>query len=114
RERHEGRAKTVKILRSGGAEALWEDMRPKVFSDHVDDAVAERAREIALSREPDELVAAVEPIRDRPDSTEAVASLEVPVVLAVGDQDPFFSIDEALPLADRYAHVRLQPFPNTG
>ena len=99
-ERREGRAKTIETIRRGGATALWEDMRPKLFPDGADEAVVERARGIALEQQPDDLVAAVEAMRDRADSTDVWASLEAPTLIAVGDRDPFVSAEEAM------AHAR--------
>jgi pimeloyl-ACP methyl ester carboxylesterase len=93
-ERREGRAATIELIRRQGAEGLWEDMRPKLFPPGDTDAVA-FARSLALEQRPEELVAAVEAIRDRRDSSDVVASFERPVVLAVGESDPFFSPAEA-------------------
>jgi len=95
-ERREGRAKTLELIRSGGAEALWEDMRPKLFPPGETEAVA-FARGLALEQRPDELAAAVEAIRDRRDSTEVVARFEKPVLFAAGRDDPFVSPEEAPP-----------------
>src|SRR5947207_2957404 len=39
-ERREGRARTLELIHSGGAEALWEDMRPKLFPPGDTEAVA--------------------------------------------------------------------------
>ena len=97
-ERREGRAKTIELIRARGAEGLWEDMRPKLFPADAGEAV-ERARRLALEQRPDELVAAVEAIRDRRDSTGVVAALECPVLFAVGTSDPFVSPSEAPPSA---------------
>ena len=108
-ERLEGRAATIELIRSGGAEALWEDMRPKLFPDDAAHEVVERAREIALAQDPDGLIAAVEAIRDRPDSSDVVARLDTPVVVALGDQDPFLSVEEAEPYP-----ARLEIFERTG
>jgi pimeloyl-ACP methyl ester carboxylesterase len=93
-ERREGRAATIDLIRSGGAQALWKDMRPKLFPDDTPADAVERAQEIALDQDPDGLVAAVEAIRDRPDSTDVVAALDAPVVVTLGDRDPFLSVDE--------------------
>jgi pimeloyl-ACP methyl ester carboxylesterase len=98
-ERREGRAKTIELIRKGGAEALWEDMRPKLFPPGDTEAV-EFARELVLELRPDELVAAVEALRDRRDSTDLVAELERPVLFLVGAQDPFVSLEEAPPSAE--------------
>jgi pimeloyl-ACP methyl ester carboxylesterase len=95
-ERREGRAKTLELIRSGGAEALWEDMRPKLFPPGETEAVA-FARGLALEQRPDELAAAVEAIRDRRDSTEVVAGFERPVLFSAGHDDPFVAPNEAPP-----------------
>ena len=98
-ERREGRAKTIELIRARGAEGLWEDMRPKLFPADASEGV-DFARRLALEQRPDELVAAVEAIRDRRDSTDVVAALESPVVFAVGTSDPFVSPAEAPPSAE--------------
>jgi pimeloyl-ACP methyl ester carboxylesterase len=95
-ERREGRARTLEIIRAGGAEALWEDMRPKLFPPDDTEAVA-FARGLALEQRPDDLAAAVEAIRDRRDSTEVVARFERPVLFAAGRDDPFVAPTEAPP-----------------
>src|SRR2546423_12213714 len=77
-ERREGRAKTLALIRSGGAGALWEDMRPKLFPPGDTEAVA-FAHRLALEQRPDELAAAVGAIPHPPDSTEGVARLQRPV-----------------------------------
>src|SRR6266508_3328895 len=64
-ERREARAGTIRLVQEHGVEALWEDMRPKLFPEDAAAEVAGRAREIALEQKPEGLVAAVEAIRDR-------------------------------------------------
>jgi pimeloyl-ACP methyl ester carboxylesterase len=98
-ERREGRARTIELIRQGGAEALWDDMRPKLFPPGDTEAVA-FARGLALEQRPDELVAAVEAIRDRCDSTEVVARFGRPVLFLAGRDDPFVSREEAPPVAE--------------
>jgi pimeloyl-ACP methyl ester carboxylesterase len=87
-ERREGRAGTIALIRDEGPDALWRDMRPKLFSD------AGRADESLLHRDADALVGAVEAIRDRADSRDVLRSLDVPVAFVVGEHDPFVSADE--------------------
>ena len=98
-ERREGRAKTIELIREGGAEALWEDMRPKLFRPGDTEAVA-FARGLALEQRPGELVAAVEAIRDRRDSSDVVAGFDRPVLFVAGRDDPFVSPEEAPPGAE--------------
>jgi pimeloyl-ACP methyl ester carboxylesterase len=101
-ERREGRARLLEVIRTGGAQALWEDMRPKLFPPGDTEAVT-FARGLALEQRPDELAAAVEAIRDRRDSTEVVAGFERPVLFAAGHDDPFVVPNEAPPLAEVHA-----------
>jgi pimeloyl-ACP methyl ester carboxylesterase len=95
-ERREGRARLLELIRSGGAEALWEEMRPKLFPPGDTDAVA-FAHGLALEQRPDELAAAVEAIRDRRDSMDVVAGFERPVLFSAGREDPFVAPNEAPP-----------------
>jgi pimeloyl-ACP methyl ester carboxylesterase len=100
-ERRAGRAATIETIRRDGAEGLWRDMRPKLFPEHADPTVVKRAAAIALEQRPDELVAAVEAIRDREDSTDVWAGLDAPTLIAVGDRDPFVTVEEARAHAER-------------
>jgi pimeloyl-ACP methyl ester carboxylesterase len=113
-ERRAARAKTIELIRSEGAAGLWEDMRPKLFADTASEEVVERARRIALEQDPDTLVTAVEAIRDRLDSTDAFAALDVPVLVAAGEHDPFLSVDEARTAAEAARDGRLQVFEGCG
>jgi pimeloyl-ACP methyl ester carboxylesterase len=113
-ERRAARAASIELIRSEGAAGLWEDMRPKLFPDTAPAAAVERAQKIALEQDPAGLVAAVEAIRDRPDSTELVASLSVPVRIAVGEQDPFLSVEEARATTESARDGRLHVFEGAG
>jgi pimeloyl-ACP methyl ester carboxylesterase len=98
-ERRAGRADTIRLIRDGGAKALWEDMRPKLFPEDARPEVVAEARRLALAQARERLVAAVEAIRDRDDSTGVVHALRVPFLVVVGTRDPFISVDEAREIA---------------
>ena len=83
-------------------------MRPKLLPDGAPRG-RRAARDIALDQDADDLVGAVEAIRDRPDSTSVLAGLGVPLVMAVGEHDPFISVDEA-----RASGGRVQVFDGVG
>ena len=93
-ERRAGRADTLELIRREGASGLWESMRPKLFPADADAAHVEAMRTIALEQQPEELAAAVEAIRDRPDSTEVLRALGGRSLAIVGDADPFVAPDE--------------------
>jgi pimeloyl-ACP methyl ester carboxylesterase len=111
-ERREGRAATIELIRRGGAEALWEDMRPKLFPEGADLRIVDWARTMTLAQEPQALIRAVQAIRDRRDSSAVVEKLACPVLVAVGESDPFLSVDEAEALAESAADGRLIVFPS--
>jgi pimeloyl-ACP methyl ester carboxylesterase len=113
-ERYAGRAGTIETIRVGGAAALWEAMRPKLFPEGAEQAVVERARAIAVEQRPEDLVAAVEAIRDRADSTDVWRSLAAPALLAVGDRDPFVPEAEARSIAAAADDCELHAFPGCG
>ena len=87
-ERRERRAATIDLIRAEGPEGLWRDMAPKLFADQS------RADERLLYRDPDGLVAAVEAIRDRPDSTDVARTLGNRLRFVVGEHENFVSAGE--------------------
>jgi pimeloyl-ACP methyl ester carboxylesterase len=87
-ERRAGRAKTIELIRDGGPDALWREMVPKLL------AVEHNADRRLLHRDPDDLVGAVEAIRDRADSTDVARALGSRVRFVIGEHDPFVSADE--------------------
>ncbi len=94
-ERYAKRAETIAIARERGAEGIWEAMRATLFTDDSDEDVVAQARELALDRTEQELVSALEAIRDRPDSTEAYRALGDRAFTVVGDRDPFVPVEDA-------------------
>jgi pimeloyl-ACP methyl ester carboxylesterase len=87
-ERRAGRADTIELVRREGAEGLWRFMLPKLFADpaHADPSL--------MYRDPEGLIAALEAIRDREDSTEFVRSFERPVEFVVGEHEQFVTAGE--------------------
>ncbi len=94
-ERYAKRAETIAIARERGAEGIWDAMRETLFRDESDPDVVARARTLVLDRTEEELVTALEAIRDRPDSTEAYRALGDRALTVVGDRDPFVPVEDA-------------------
>jgi pimeloyl-ACP methyl ester carboxylesterase len=109
-ERRAGRAETAALIENGGAQALWEDQRPKLLLESADGDAVGRARDLALDRKPDELVAAVVAIRDREDRSDTLAAFSGPLLVAVGEGDGFFPPDEAQQQAAIAPHGRFRAF----
>jgi pimeloyl-ACP methyl ester carboxylesterase len=109
-ERHAGRAGTKALIESGGADALWVSMRPKLLLEDASDDAVDRVREQALDRSTEELVEALEVIRDRADRSVTLAGFAGPVLVAVGEGDPFFPPEEAQQLAHAAPRGRFRAF----
>ena len=109
-ERRAGRATTKALIEDGGAEALWENQRPRLLlEDAPEDAVA-AAREQALARSTGELVDALAAIRDREDRTDTLGAFGGPVLVAVGEGDLFYPPGEAQAQAQLAPRGRFRAF----
>lgn len=85
-ERRPVRARWLEIVRERGAAGFWDEVASGFFPEGADPAAVERARRIALEQSPDQLARAIAAIRDRVDSTDAVAS-GIPLLVVAGDRD---------------------------
>ena len=109
-ERRAGRADTIALIENGGAEALWENQRPKLLLEDAPEQAVDRARDLVLGRGRDELTEAVRALRDRADNSQTFASFEGSSLVAVGEGDLFFTPQEAERLTARARHGRCRVF----
>ena len=86
-EQRLARDDSIRVLGEAGRQAFWDDLAPRIFSEGADPAVVERARELAFEQPLTALVAAQETIRDRVDSRPTLSTIDVPVLVLVGDED---------------------------
>ncbi len=97
-ERAPLRDEWIRIAREQGGEGLWQAAAKNFFAPETDPQVVERAHELAADQDPEGLVRAIEAIRDRIDSTEAVTG-GVPLLAVAGDRDPLIGPEVAQALA---------------
>jgi 3-oxoadipate enol-lactonase len=109
-ERRASRADTRALIENGGAEALWENQRPRLLLESASDGALDSARAQALDRSTDELVEALAAIRDREDRTDTLRELGGLAFVAVGEGDQFFPPDEAQAQAQLARHGRFRAF----
>jgi 3-oxoadipate enol-lactonase len=109
-ERRAGRADTIELIESEGAEGLWENQRPKLLLKGASEQAVARARELVLTRSTEELTEAVAALRDRADNSGTFASFEGPSFVAVGEGDDFFTPGEAESLAGQARRGRFRVF----
>jgi pimeloyl-ACP methyl ester carboxylesterase len=109
-ERRASRADTIALIEAGGAEALWENQRPRLLLENASESAVGTAREEVLSRSTDELVEAVGALRDRDDRTDTLRELGAPILVAVGEGDQFFPPEEAQAQAQLARRGRFRAF----
>lgn len=85
-ERRPLREQWIAIAREQGGEGLWEAVAKNFFTAKADPAVVARAHQLVVEQDPEGLIRAIEAIRDRPDSTEAVTS-GIPLLVVAGEDD---------------------------
>jgi pimeloyl-ACP methyl ester carboxylesterase len=98
-EQREARDETIRVLGEDGFEPFWDGFAARLFAAGTDREVIARARSIAAEQPLTALVATLETLRDRPDSRETLATIDVPVLVAVGEED------QVTPPADAEAMV---------
>lgn len=97
-ERRAARDEAIRTLREEGIDA-WAPSAP---------APPPRERTV------EELVRALEALRDRPDATDVAQTFTGPLWIAVGDKDPFLPLDEAREIVANAGNGRLEVFEDTG
>jgi pimeloyl-ACP methyl ester carboxylesterase len=109
-ERRAGRADTRALIDDGGAEGLWENQRTKLLLEDAAESAIERVRGQVLDRSSEELVEALEAIRDRDDRSDTLAGFSGPVLVAVGEGDLFIPPEEAEQQSHTAPHGRFRAF----
>lgn len=77
----------VETTRERGLDALWEALRPTAFSKLARDELVEQGRAWTLEREPDDVVRALEALRDRRDTTDLLKLLDPQPWIVLGEHD---------------------------
>ena len=86
----EGRLRMLQILEKDGPSGVFAEMCPKLFgaTTHADrPAVVEQARGLAESQTSAAIEGAIRAMLDRPDSTPLLATIAVPTLIIVGEED---------------------------
>jgi 3-oxoadipate enol-lactonase len=113
-EQRQARDDTIRLLGEDGFEPFWDGLAPKLFSAGADPSVVARARSLAAEQEITGLVAALTTLRDREDSTPTLATVDVPVLVVVGEEDALTPPSDAAELEDGIRLARLVRMPGAG
>jgi 3-oxoadipate enol-lactonase len=104
----------ISLLGEAGFDPFWESLAPKLFAPDTDPILVERARAIASEQPITSLVAALEALRDRPDSQETLPTIDSPALVIVGEEDSLTPPSESEALVAAMARARLVTLPGTG
>ena len=113
-EQRLARDDTIRLLGEAGREPFWEELAPRLFADDVAPDVLARATALVLAQPVTGLVAALETIRDRADSRPTLATIDVPVLVLVGEDDRLTPPADAEAMAAALPDARLTRLPGAG
>lgn len=111
------RDKTIAQVKEGGASVVADAMYPKFLSAETyktQPAVTEELKEIMRGATTEGVIAALSAMRDRPDSTELLADLHMPVLIIHGKDDQVIPPSEAEVMAKAIPHNDLHLIEKTG
>lgn len=103
----QGRDQMAAAIEKVGSGVAAEAMLPKMFTDAIDASIRDEVGGWMREQPPAALVADLVAMRDRPDSTQTLAEVQVPVLVISGDQDPIIPVEEAATMAGATADGRL-------
>jgi 3-oxoadipate enol-lactonase len=107
----QGRDDMIALAQTEGAGAVADKMLPNMLTERTraDDAeLVTFAREMMASASVDGIVAALTALRERPDSTATLQSLDIPVLVVVGQDDKLTTVDDATAMHNTAARSRLE------
>ena len=103
----QGRDQMAADIDRRGAAAAVDAMLPKMLTDGAPAAMRDEVGEWMRAQAPAALVADVIAMRDRPDSTQTLAELDVPVLVIAGERDPIIPLTESEAMAAAARQGRL-------
>lgn len=101
-EQRQARDDAIRVLGEAGFDPFWDGLAPNLFAGEDPGA-----RALAADQPVTGLVAALETLRDRPDSRGTLATIDVPVLVVVGEADRITPPSDAEAMADALADARL-------
>ena len=113
-EQRQARDDAIRVLGEDGFEPFWDGLAPKLFSAGADPEVVAQARALAEEQEITALVAALMTLRDREDSTPTLATIDVPALVVVGEEDALTPPSDAAELEDGIRLARLVRMAGAG
>jgi pimeloyl-ACP methyl ester carboxylesterase len=116
-EARDGRGRMLELLENRGTGGVADEMLPKLLGDTTRrerPALVELVRSAILTNDPEGVRRAIVRLRDRPDATPGLASIAVPTLVVVGEEDAVTPPAEAERLAQAIPGARLERIAAAG
>lgn len=111
-EARKGRYDTIAKVREQGIQPVIDSMLPKMLTPNAPQEMKDRVREIMNSSSVEGVIAALQAMAGRPDSSELLPGIAVPTLIVVGEQDPITPPADAERMAKAIPNARLVTIPN--
>jgi len=113
----EGRRQMITMARSQGASGVAQSMLPKLLGKSSHEKrpdLSPRVRAMIERSSTDGIVAAIEAMMARPDSTKDLSRISCPTLVIVGEEDALTPVTDAVALQNQIARSRLVILPQAG
>jgi pimeloyl-ACP methyl ester carboxylesterase len=116
-EAREKRSAMIELARERGVAAVVDAMLPGMVGKTTREKnpdVVEVVREMMVSASSDGVIGGLEAMRERPDSTGTLATIDVPVLVVTGDEDALIPVSDARALHAAIGGSRLEVIAGAG
>ena len=110
-EARKGRYDTIEKVREEGVEPVVESMLPKMLTANAPPEMRERVRQIMSTSSREGVIAALRAMAERPDSSPLLPSINVPVLIIVGEEDSITPPVDAERMANALPKATLVKIP---
>ena len=113
----EKRLEAIRLVEQGGVESISASMVPQLLSPGApgrDPGLVERVRDITMRASVPGIAAALEAMRQRPDSTSLLKTLTEPVLVLAGEADQVIPLEESRAMADAARQGTFEVIPGAG
>lgn len=111
-EGRKGRLDSIEKIQAQGTAPIIEAMLPKMLTANAPAAMRERVRQIMESVSAEAAIAALRAMAARPDSSELLATIDVPTLIVVGEEDTITPVADAERMASKIRGSRLVKIAN--
>jgi pimeloyl-ACP methyl ester carboxylesterase len=106
-EVRQGRYASIEKVRKEGVRPVVDSMLPKMLTSAAPQQMKDRVREIMTSSSPEGVIAALNAMATRPDSTAVLSTITVPTLIFVGEEDAITPPADAERMASKLTGSRV-------